>query len=168
MCFETYGLFEMSDRKLVRERITSPDPAFLVISWSLNHCSLATCSTTTLSVVSQSVALSLFSPMLALLGTTWEMRIKFNSWLAGKTHQTVVVIPALVTKPYGNTDIRLWLMDVLDDVDGLRTVAVDVNRPGEHLRQGLDLQVVPVLVVPPLSWVALVRRFSLWSALKGR
>ena len=40
-------------------------------------------------------------------------------------------------------------MDVLDDVDGLRTVAVDVNRPGEHLRQGLDLQVVPMHVTPP-------------------
>ena len=39
---------------------------------------------------------------------------------------------------------------MLEDVDGLRAVAVDVNGSTVHLCQGLDLQVVPVDVTPPL------------------
>ena len=39
---------------------------------------------------------------------------------------------------------------MLEDVDGLRAVAVDVNRSAVHLRQGLNLQVVPMDVTPPL------------------
>ena len=39
---------------------------------------------------------------------------------------------------------------MLEDVDWLRAVAVDVNGSTVHLRQGLDLQVVPVYVTPPL------------------